>query len=219
MKVNELLKKGINILKKKNAGNSCVLDARIILKCVLNVDDIGLVLCADKNIDDKTCEKYFELINTRVQGMPVQYITGNQEFMSLNFKVERGVLIPRNDTETLVEKIIDEVKKKPVNKTVGIIDIGTGTGCIAVSLAYYIPNSIAYAIDISDSALQLAKINAQNNNVSNRVCFIRHDILDGFPYRELDGKFDVIASNPPYIPTYMIDGLQRKLKIMNPLKL
>ena len=216
VKVNELIKKSVEILKK-DAGITCVLDVRLIIKYVLNIDDIGLVLYADKDLDEKICQEIFRLIGYRAQGMPVQYIIGKQEFMSLDFKVEKGVLIPRHDTEILVESIIDEVKKERNDKIIKILDIGTGTGCIAVSLAHYIPNSIAYAIDVSETALELARLNAKENNVSERIHFIRHNVLEGSLSDEINTKMDIIVSNPPYIPTDTIRGLQREVKDYEPI--
>lgn len=125
------------------------------------------------------------------QNKPIQYIFGKAYFYGLEFKVDKNTLIPRPETEELVEWIIHENNKKG---TVNILDIGTGSGCIPVSLAKNLPNAVVSGIDISKDALDIAKQNAESNNVS--VTFIEKDVLNA---EDLPGKYDVIVSNPPYV--------------------
>ena len=124
-------------------------------------------------------------------GEPVQYIVGNVDFYGLNFTVNKNVLIPRFETEELVEKLIIYIQKY-FNKTISILDLGTGSGCIAITLKSKIPNSMVVASDISNEALEVARYNAKKNNLD--IEFINSDI-----YSNITGSFDVIASNPPYI--------------------
>lgn len=145
-----------------------------------------------------------------IKGEPVEYIIGHKEFMSLNFKVDRNTLIPRADTEILVEELIKLYNGKSPN----FFEIGTGSGCIAVSLAYYLPNARIFACDISDKALEIAKLNAKNNNVDDRITFFQCDILSDS--LNLPILPDCIVSNPPYIETSVIDTLSDKVKNFEP---
>jgi len=158
--------------------------------------DIALNIDDDIVIDNRFHNALNELINHK----PIQYIIGSTEFFSLNFSVNKHVLIPRPETEELVDWIISDTKNKPYTKKIKILDIGTGSGCIAVSLAKNLPNASIYAIDISKEALKVAKENALNNDVI--VTFIEDDILNStFNTKTLEPnlKFDIIVSNPPYV--------------------
>ncbi|MBQ2891251.1 MAG: peptide chain release factor N(5)-glutamine methyltransferase, partial [Clostridia bacterium] len=139
------------------------------------------------------------------------YIVGHREFMSLDFKVNSSTLIPRADTEILVEELIKIYEgKKPF-----IFEIGTGSGCIPVSLAYYIKDAHIMSCDISEKAIETAKENAKNNGVADRVSFIEHDILSGFP--ALEEAPDCIVSNPPYIESDVTQTLDENVKNFEPL--
>ena len=132
--------------------------------------------------------------------------------MGLDFFVKEGVLIPRPDTETLVEEIIDLCKDK--NEEVDILDIGTGSGAITVSLAKYITNSKVMSFDISEIPLQVGKINAINNDVDNKIEFVKSDVFSAIKDKEI--QFDVIVSNPPYIPKKDIETLHTQVKDYEP---
>lgn len=158
--------------------------------------DIALNIDDDIAIDNRFRNALSELIDHK----PIQYIIGNTEFFSLDFIVNKHVLIPRPETEELVDWIISDTKNKPNTKKTNILDIGTGSGCIAISLAKNLPNTSIYAIDISKEALKVAKKNAINNDVI--VTFIEDDILNStFNTKLLEQKlkFDIIVSNPPYV--------------------
>ena len=135
-----------------------------------------------------------ELVTQLKTEIPIQYLLGNTEFFGLSFLVNENVLIPRPETEELVDWIIQEDKKIERQKEIKILDIGTGSGCIAISLAKNIPNAAVFAIDVSAKALKVAKKNAEINNVS--VTFLEKNILET---DDLEEQFDIIVSNPPYV--------------------
>ena len=147
----------------------------------------------DKQLTEEQ-EKYFlEMIKERLNERPIAYIIGNREFMGLDFFVKEGVLIPRPDTETLVEEIINICNNK---SELNILDIGTGSGAITISLAKYLNDAHVTSADISDIALEIASKNAVSNDVNKKIDFIKSDIFSNISREE---KFDIIVSNPPYI--------------------
>ncbi len=168
------------------------------------------LLLGDKCVDERTEKDFWDLISRLEKGEPVQYIAGKCEFMSLPFNVSSATLIPRADTEILVEAIIDLCK---AIKSPAIFEVGTGSGCIAVSLAHYIKGSRVTSADISPAALEIAKSNAEQNSVT--VEFIEKNILEGFP--GFKSPPDIIVSNPPYIPSGDILTLDKKVRDFEPL--
>ena len=215
--INELLKKGIDLLGKGDFLNP-LLDAQLLLCHVLNVDKIYIYTQGKEEVSQEAVDKFLKLINLRKQRYPLQYILGSQEFMGLDFYVGEGVLIPRPDTEILVESIIDIVKEDPFHnyKKINIVDIGTGSGAITLSLAHYIKNSFVYSIDISPRALDIAKNNAKRLNLEEKVCFLEGNLFSPIAFLNLDNKIDIIVSNPPYIPSEEIDRLQREVSTYEP---
>lgn len=200
-----LLNDGMNILKERDYNNP-FLDLQLILMHLLKKDKIYLYAHKDENVDEQIIKKYYEMINKRDSGYPLQYMLHSQEFMGLDFYVEEGVLIPRPDTETLVEKIINLVKNSEYkDKHINILDIGTGSGAIALSLAYYIKNASVTAIDISDTAVKVANINKKNLAIENAE-IIKGDLFGNLNTQ--DKKFHIIVSNPPYIEKEEIEKLQ-----------
>ncbi len=209
--VKDAFHKGIADLKNANIMTS-VLEAGVMLCYVLNCDKTYIYSHGDNVMPNSEASAYFTCLEKRVSGMPLQYITGQQEFMSLMFRVSPDVLIPRQDTEILVETVIDYVKKID-QSTVKILDIGTGSGCIAISLAYFLKNSLLTAIDISQAALDVAYSNAESAGVSGRVRFIKSNLFENICENE---RFDIIVSNPPYITTGDIENLQVEVKCHEP---
>ncbi len=218
-KINALLKKSIDYLKHKGVENS-ILDAQLLLGYILKVDRIIVLTNGEKKIEDEAIVEYNKLLQMRAEGTPLQYITGVQEFMSLPFQVSKDVLIPRGDTETLVEYVVEQCRTnrpdRELNNKIKAIDIGTGSGCIAVSLAYYIDNIEITAFDICERALEVATENARANGVADKIQVVKHDILSGYLPGIGENSLDIIVSNPPYIPTAVIDGLQREVKHHEP---
>ena len=150
-------------------------------------------------------KKYFDAILKIRKGIPLEHITHQKEFMKLNFFVNENVLIPRQDTEILVEEVIKIAQKTNAKK---ILDLCTGSGAIAVSLAKYLPETEIAAVDISNEALKIAKKNAISNQVENQITFISSDMFTNLN----DEKFDIIVSNPPYIKRNVIENLDEEVK-------
>ena len=217
MILKDVLKEGVDFLK--SLGNEApAFEAGVILCHILRCQKVFLYTHDDYKLNEKEYREFIEAVRKRANGVPLQYITGHQEFMSLDFKVTPDVLIPRQDTEILVESVIEYVKKDSKENSIEILDIGTGSGCIAVSLAHYIKNSRVVAMDISQKALDVAKYNAQKNNVMNRMDFICGDIftdLDNI-FGNYKKEFDIIVSNPPYIPSDEIAYLEKQVKDFEP---
>lgn len=217
MTIKELLKKAVAVLKD-GSSESPILDAELLLihvmnKRGLNMNKIKLITESDKVINEETAEDYMDAVHARRQGMPVQYMTHSQEFMGLDFYITEGVLIPRPDTEILVEKVINLVKGKGPLR---IIDMCAGSGAIAVSLAYYIPDAAAYGADVSDQALTCCKINIERHGLTGRVIPVKSNLFDHLSNLNLEGNIDVIASNPPYIPSRDIPHLPESVKDYEP---
>lgn len=161
-----------------------------------------------REITDDELKEIEEIVERRNQGEPLQYLLGETEFMGLPFKVTEDTLIPRADTETLVEEVIGKIGKRKLS----VLDIGTGSGCIGISIAKNCKNASVTLLDYSDAILQVAKENADLNGVN--VDFVKCDILEEIP----EGKFDVIVSNPPYIETDTIFSLDNMVKSYEPVE-
>ncbi len=187
------------ILKQKNILTA-QLDAEILLGFVLNKKREWLIVHSDDKIAARDFHKYQRLILRRAKQEPVAYITGKKEFYGLEFKVNKSVLIPRPETEILVETILKEITKRYTlhPKPLMVADIGTGSGNIAITLAKLAPQKIKkiYAVDISKSALKLAKLNTKNHNVTDKIKFLHSDLFANFPK---NAKFDIICANLPYL--------------------
>lgn len=176
------------------------LNVERLLSQTLNLTRTDLYLNFDRPLDSEERLKFKENMKRRLRREPLQYIVGETEFMSLPFRVNPNVLIPRPETELLVETVLDQCKKRFTGRDrVYILDVGTGSGCIAVSLARYLPTAHIVAIDISPGALATAVENAKLSEVIERIEFLRSDIFDSPAPKELIAKFDAIVSNPPYI--------------------
>ena len=175
------------------------------MQFILNKSRQYVIVNDMEELNTNQKNKYFEAIYKIKNGLPLEHITHQKEFMKLNFFVDENVLIPRQDTEILVEEVINIAKR--INAK-NILDLCTGSGAIAISLAKYIPQSEITAIDISEKALKVAKKNAINNKVENQITFINSDM-----FTKLDKeKFDIIVSNPPYIKRNVIKNLDEEVK-------
>jgi len=181
-------------------------EAELVLTHVLNCNRLSLYLNKDINLDRDKSEKLSLILKRRILGEPVQYILGETEFMGLKFKVDKRVLIPRPETEILVEASIRQLTQMGIASP-KILDLCTGSGCIAVSIAKNINRSDIWASDISASALRLAKENAVLNNVE--IKFIQGDLFEARGFK--NQKFDLIISNPPYVSTEEFNSLAKEI--------
>ena len=209
--VRQALQQALERLKER--VSTPLLDSQVILCRVLNVDRLYLIINKDKILTKEETEEYNKLIEKRFEGLPVQYITGSQEFMGLMFHVEEGVLIPRPDTEILIEKVLDRID---VNNRYNIVDIGTGSGAISVSLAKLIEGAYIYSIDISRKAIDMGRKNAENNGVGSKISFLNGNLFEPLEKTDIIGKVDILVSNPPYIPTEDIENLQIEVSRYEP---
>ncbi|MBI1931243.1 MAG: peptide chain release factor N(5)-glutamine methyltransferase [Ignavibacteriales bacterium] len=187
------------------------LNAELLLANLLNCKRLDLYLKYDQPLKEIEINKYRELIARRGKREPLQYIIGNVEFYGLNFSVNPNVLIPRQETEILVDQIISNIDK---NTKVKILDIGTGSGNIPIALAKNLPNVEIVAIDISGNAIAIAKFNSERNNVSDRINFINSD-FNKYLISE-NHQFDIIVSNPPYIKMDEYNLLEKELTDFEP---
>ena len=211
MKYRDLYSQGIEKLSSVNIPDAKV-DARILLEYACKTDRNALFLHGDMEVKDEDEKTYLELLSKRVNHIPLQYLTGEQDFMGLTFKVNESVLIPRQDTECLVEIVL-----KHLHDGMRILDMCTGSGCILISLLHYSNDCVGVGVDLSKDALMVAKDNAErlaNNGISDKmnVTFVHSDLFEN-----IDGKFDIIVSNPPYIKTEVIKGLMPEVKDYEPM--
>jgi release factor glutamine methyltransferase len=169
-------------------------DAELLLLHHLNISRAQLLANPSRELTEAEESAYWQSIQRRATTEPIQYITGQQEFYGLPFKVTPAVLIPRPETEHLVEAVIQRL---PQNQPLRIVDIGTGSGAIAIALAVHLPQTHITALDLSPEALKIAQANAETNNVANRITFLQSDLLSALAH---EAAFDAIVSNPPYIP-------------------
>lgn len=209
MTLRELLEYGKMQLHQGNIEESEI-DAWYLLEHSCHIDRTYYLLNPTKEVEKEQKAEYEKNIRKRLEHIPLQYITGVQEFMGLEFKVNRHVLIPRQDTEVLVETVRSYLKPG-----MDILDMCTGSGCILISLLYYFKLDIGEKItgtgaDISRDALRVAKENAEVLDVN--TIFIESDL-----FQNIQGRFDIIVSNPPYIPTKIIEGLMREVKDFEPM--
>ena len=198
MKVLENLRDGCQILKGLNIS-SYEIDCEILMSQTLNVSREELLLNLEKEVSNKEKEKYFNLIKRRKKNEPIAYLINNKNFWKEKFIVDKNVLIPRPDSEHLVEQALRIIKKDQSKR---ILDIGVGSGCLAISVLKERPYCKCDAIDASKKALKLAKINANLHQLNNRIKFYKRDV-DNFYF----DKYDLIISNPPYIKKHKIKYL------------
>lgn len=191
---------------------SGVLDADLLLADVLGLDRAGLVLGRDRILDEEERARYQRLLTRRAAHEPVAYLLGTREFWGLSFKVSPRTLIPRPDSETLVEAVLARVRERP--GPLRLLDLGTGSGCLLVSLLHALPNAEGIGIDLSPDALAVARHNAGLLDNPQRAVFLAGDWYAGLP---VDcPPFDVILSNPPYIPDGDVAGLMRDVRDYEP---
>ncbi len=207
MNFNEAIKKGFLFLKKKDVI-SAQLDAELLLSKVIRKDKKYLVLNNNEILNQKKIDNYNYLLKSRSLGKPIAYLLNKKDFWKNEFYVTSDVLVPRPDTEIVVEEILSMTKFK--NK-INFLDIGAGSGCIILSILKEKNKFNGVALDISNKSLEICRINAKILNVSNRIKFFKSDI-DNFNY----GKYDLIVSNPPYIKSLDLKYLEKDVKVFEP---
>lgn len=212
MEINQLLRIGVDKIKGRQYGNP-VLEATLLLGKLLNVDKVYIYTHGKEEVSEDIVDKFMEMIEKRAKGYPIQYIINGKEFMGLDFYVEEGVLIPRPDTEILVEYLLRYIDDKYGNNRIEVLDIGIGSGAIGISIAYYRKNAIVYGVDTNDIPLKVANINKNRYNLDN-VNIIKSNLFENI---DKDKKFHIIASNPPYIPKKELDTLQTEVKDFEPI--
>jgi release factor glutamine methyltransferase len=180
---------------KQKAIESSRLDAQILLAHALGCDRIHIYTRFDEPVEDDRRARFRDLVRRRVDGCPVAYLVGRKEFYKLTFDVSPVVLIPRPATESLVMRALEVIRPLPAPR---LVDVGTGSGCIAVSIAKQHSRATIVAVDVSNDALAVARSNAERHGVADRIAFRAGDVFADLPATEV---FDVIVANPPYIPT------------------
>lgn len=210
MNIGELLNYGYNKLKNANI-ETYKLDAQLLLAKVLNKDRLFIMTNRNFEAEAEDSEEYTRIVGLREKKMPVKYILGECEFMDINFYIKEGVLIPRPDTEVLVEDAIEAVKKYDYSN---IADVCCGSGIIGLSIAQYIKNTKVSLYDISDTAIEVTRENIHRLNLYNRTEVYKSDLLNKAV--ESNNKFDMILSNPPYIKKEVIPSLMEDVKNYEP---
>ena len=208
MILEKVILEGSSILKK-NGIKTSRLDSEILMSKAINKDRVFMILNSNQNLEKKSLNCFFDLIKKRSLGTPVSYLTGKKNFWNNEFQINKNVLIPRPDTELIIQEALKLTKNK--NK-LRVLDIGTGSGCLILTILKEKKNFSGIGIDISEKCLNLAKINRDNFALGNRVKFLKSDI-DNFNY----GKYDLIVSNPPYIKKIDLKYLERDVINFEPL--
>lgn len=229
MDIRAALKEGMARLRAAEAP-SHTLAAELLMISALGRERTWVCTHAEETIEPATLEKYFALVARRAAGEPTQYLTGKQEFWGLEFEVTPAVLIPRPETEHVVEVVLERLGARGIkirmdtgaqSPQLRVADVGTGSGCLAVALAYELPHADVFATDVSNAALEVAKRNAGKHGVAERVHLVEANLLDAFQ-RESRGAngeaalFDVIVSNPPYVALQDAATLPREVREHEP---
>lgn len=196
----------------QNKGIKSVrLNSELLLAHILNCKRLELYLSFERPLQKSEIDIYRELLKRRSSFEPLQYIIGKVEFYGLEFEVNQSVLIPRPETELLVEGIIESVKK---DERINILDIGSGSGNISIALAKNIPSCKVVGLDISKEAIETSKRNAKLNEVENQLMFMKKNILNGIDIGK--NRFDVVVSNPPYVSVENFANLDPELRLYEP---
>src|SRR5437588_1278936 len=188
------------------------LNAEILLTFVLGRERVFLYAHPERELTEEEESRYDEVIRERARGCPTQYITGHQEFWGLDLIVSPAVLIPRPETEHVIETVLELAQSNYSDGAMKIIDVGTGSGCIALALATELPQAEIHACDISEEALEIARINATRLGLEKRIRFRHSDLLAGYP----DEQFDFVVSNPPYVGESEADKVQKQVREFEP---
>lgn len=181
-------------------SNSAPLEAELILRKVLNFSREEFYQNFEYPLSPEEIDRLGSLVERRKQQYPLIYLIGKKEFFGLELLVNESVMIPRPETELLVEEAL-RILGTLESDSFKVVDLGTGSGCVAVSLAYYLPHILIYAVDISEEALEVARENARRYNLEKKIVFLQGDLFQPLEALDLEGKIDLVISNPPYIPS------------------
>jgi release factor glutamine methyltransferase len=217
MQLRDALQAGLKHLLEHDVP-SANLAAELLLMHVLQQGRAYLYMHSEQEFPAEQFNRYMELISERCTGKPTQYITGHQEFWGLDFEVSPAVLIPRPETEHIIEAVLDLISQQDLSKRepLRIADVGTGSGCITIALAKELAHAELYATDISAEALEVAVRNAKRLGVEGRVEFLKSDLLSCLLEPEFLGSFDFVVSNPPYVGHNEIADVQREVRMFEP---
>jgi release factor glutamine methyltransferase len=211
MRLRETLNAAVQRLEDDAVG-SPRMNAEVLMMFTLGVDRAYLYAHPEQELTADELRRYDEVLEQRSRGIPSQYITGHQEFWGLDLIVTPAVLIPRPETEHVIETVLDLVKTERRDRP-SIVDVGTGSGCIALALAHELPQADIHAVDVSPDAIEVARANAARLQLSERVRFAESDLLAAFEARP---RFDFVVSNPPYVGEGEEDRVQREVKKFEP---
>ena len=209
MLVNEAISFAEQELKKTNNLNSR-LDSEILVSHLINIPRENIYSKLKEDLQLDKVEKLKQLVNRRANKEPIAYILNNKEFWSTNFYVDRSVLIPRPETEVLIDLLLSKISNK--NKYLDVLDIGTGSGCILISLLKELKKARGVGVDKSSKAIAIAKKNSFLNKIDNRICF-KNISLEQINF---DKKFDIIVSNPPYLSNVSLKNLDFDIRLYEP---
>jgi release factor glutamine methyltransferase len=217
MQLRDALQTGLKSLLEHDVP-SASLAAELLLMHILHQDRSFLYTHSDQDLQAEQFDGYMELIGERCTGKPTQYITGHQEFWSLDFEVTPAVLIPRPETEHIIEAVLDLINREGLSKkdSFRIVDVGTGSGCIPIALAKELPAAQLYATDISADALAVAARNAKRLGAVGQIKFFESDLLGSLFEPEFLGTFDFVVSNPPYVGHDELADVQREVRVFEP---
>ncbi|HWC76257.1 MAG TPA: peptide chain release factor N(5)-glutamine methyltransferase [Blastocatellia bacterium] len=214
MTIGEAISEGAEALRLRR-GDDARRTAGLLLGHVLGLDRAQMIARSKDQVSESDLEKYRALIGRSAEGEPLQHLTGHQEFYGLDLIVTRDVLIPRPETEFLVERTL-ALAKSAGQETLLIVDLGTGSGCIAIALAKMLTGARLIAIDVSEAALNVARPNAERHDVADHIEFLRSDFLDALSQRGSEGQIDFIVSNPPYVPADDPEMVQAEVRDWEP---
>lgn len=209
-----LLKKATEFFSEKGVSEA-KRSAEHLLAHALGQKRIQLYLRFDQPVSDDELALFRSFVRRRLANEPVQYIVGSTEFYGMEFELSPDVLIPRPETEHLVEAVVDWARAHDRASSLRLLDIGTGSGCIPIAIAAQLPTCTCTALDVSEAALNIARRNASRHGVEDRINFLSHDILNGS--LPVETQFDIVVSNPPYVAEADIAELQPEIRLHEPM--
>ena len=193
------------------------LSAELLLSHVMGVPRIKLYTDYERPLAEKELSTYRALVQRAAEHEPIAYLTGKAHFFNLEFEVSKDVLIPRPDTETLVENVLQLARNSPGFESPRVLDLCTGSGCIAAAIAHHLKNAVVIATDLSESAIAVAQRNIQKLGLDGRVTVVQGDLFEALEYVPDPQPFNLIVTNPPYIPTGAIEKLDRNVRDYEPI--